>query len=136
MEPIGVIFGRVDPDGFNLAASAANVQRNEYVQANHKMYGAVVGQVLSIERRTDVSYEKAAQIVDGQNVQVAQQLIAYVDIIGYRDERGVLQRPRTPFQALPSTNVFDEPVNFDSFSSKPSVWQPSTGTRKPVSPSA
>jgi len=99
MEPIGVIFGRVDPDGFNLAASAANVQRNEYVQANHKMYGAVVGQVLSIERRTDVSYEKAAQIVDGQNVKVAEQLVAYVDIIGYRDERGVLQRPRTPFQA-------------------------------------
>ncbi len=50
MDPIGVIFGRVGPDGFNMAVAAPSVQRNEYVQANHKMYGSVVGQVLSLER--------------------------------------------------------------------------------------
>jgi len=83
--------GRVDPDGFNLAASAANVQRN-YVQANHKMYGPSWDRCCPSSAGPNVSYEKAAQIVDGQNVQVVQQLIAYVDIIGYRDERGVLQR--------------------------------------------
>ncbi len=99
MEPIGVIFGKVEPDGFHMAVSTPSVQRNEYVQANHKMYGSVVGQILTIERRTDVSYEKAAQIVGGRDVAVVEQLVAYVDIIGYRDERGVLQRPRTPLQA-------------------------------------
>jgi len=99
MDPIGVIFGRVGPDGFNMAVAAPSVQRNEYVQANHKMYGAVVGQVLSLERMTNVDYAAATRIVDGQNFSVTEQLVAWIDIIGYRDERGVLQRPRTPFAA-------------------------------------
>ncbi|UCC93836.1 MAG: ATP-binding protein, partial [Thermoplasmata archaeon] len=99
MEPIGVIFGNVRASTFKVAISASNVQRNEYVQANHKMYGPVLGQLIKLERETDVDYDKASAISGGQEVEFQEKLVALVDIIGYRDDRGLLQRPQTPFRA-------------------------------------
>jgi len=99
MEPIGVIFGNVRAGNFSIAVSASNVQRNEYVQANHKMYGPVLGQVIKLERETDVDYDKASQIGGGEDVEFHEKLVGIVDIIGYRDERGLLQQPQTPFRA-------------------------------------
>ncbi len=99
MEPIGVIFGNVGASSFKVAVSASNVQRNEYVQANHKMYGPVLGQVIKLERETDVDYDKASAISTGEQVEFHEKLVGLVDIIGYRDERGLLQRPQTPFRA-------------------------------------
>ncbi len=99
MEPIGVIFGNVRAGNFSIAVSASNVQRNEYVQANHKMYGPVLGQVIKLERETDVDYDKASQIGGGEEVEFKEKLVGIVDIIGYRDERGLLQQPQTPFRA-------------------------------------
>jgi DNA helicase HerA-like ATPase len=99
MEPIGVIFGNVGSSGFKIAVSASNVQRNEYVQANHKMYGPVMGQIIKLERETDVDYDKASQIGTGEEVEFREKLVGIVDIIGYRDDRGILQKPQTPFRA-------------------------------------
>ncbi len=99
MEPVGVIFGNVGSSRFSIAVSAGHVQRNDYVQVNHKMCGSVLGQVIHLERETDVSYEKAAQIVGGEEVSVDERLVGDVEVIGYRDERGTLLQPRTPFQA-------------------------------------
>ncbi len=99
MEPIGVIFGNVRASTFKVAISASNVQRNEYVQANHKMYGPVLGQLIKLERETDVDYDKASAISGGEEVEFSEKLVGTVDIIGYRDDRGLLQRPQTPFAA-------------------------------------
>ncbi len=99
MEPIGVIFGNVRASTFKVAVSGSNVQRNEYVQANHKMYGAVLGQLIKLERETNVDYDKASAISGGQEVEFQEKLVGLVDIIGYRDDRGLLQSPKTPFQA-------------------------------------
>ena len=99
MEPIGVIFGNVRAGSFKVAVSASNVQRNEYVQANHKMYGPVLGQVIKLERETDVDYDKASAISGGEEVEFYEKLVGIVDIIGYRDDRGLLQQPQTPFRA-------------------------------------
>ena len=99
MEPIGVIFGNVRAGSFKVAVSASNVQRNEYVQANHKMYGPVLGQVIKLERETDVDYDKASAISGGEEVEFHEKLVGIVDIIGYRDDRGLLQQPQTPFAA-------------------------------------
>jgi len=99
MEPIGVIFGNVLAGSFKVAISGSNVQRNEYVQANHKMYGSVLGQLIKLERETDVDYDKASAISGGQEVEFQEKLVGVVDIIGYRDDRGLLQRPQTPFRA-------------------------------------
>jgi DNA helicase HerA-like ATPase len=99
MEPIGVIFGNVGSGRFRVAVSGANIQRNEYVQVNHKMYGPVLGQIIKLERETDVDYEKASQIVGGEKVEFHEELVGHVEIIGYRDDRGLLQKPQTPFLA-------------------------------------
>jgi DNA helicase HerA-like ATPase len=99
MEPIGVIFGNVRAGTFKVAVSDTNVQRNEYVQVNHKMYGPVLGQIARMERETDVDYEKASQISGGEDVEFQEKLVGTVDIIGYRDDRGILQKPQTPFAA-------------------------------------
>ena len=99
MEPIGVIYGNVGSRAFRVAISDPNVQRNEYVQVNHKMYGPVMGQLIKLERETNLDYDKASAIVDGEDVDVHEKLVGSVEIIGYLDERNRVMMPQTPFGA-------------------------------------
>ena len=99
MEPIGVIFGNVGSGSFRVAISDTKIQRNEYVQVNHKMYGPVMGQVVKLESETNVDYEKASAISDGEDVDVREKLVGHVDVIGYIDDRGRVMVPQTPFRA-------------------------------------
>src|SRR5207247_2249924 len=66
---------------------------------SHETCGQVLGRVDEIERKTDLSLDRAQLIGDGDPVDVEERVSAQVSVIGYRDDRGLLQVPRTPFRA-------------------------------------
>jgi DNA helicase HerA-like ATPase len=98
MEHIGIIYGNVGTAEFECQINA-NVEKTDYIQVNHQTIGAVLGQVDSIERRTDLSLEKAKRIANGEPMEIDEKVTARISVIGYRDERSLLQAPRTPFKA-------------------------------------
>lgn len=98
MELVGIIFGDVGTNEFNCMLQTIT-QRTEYVQMQHELCGWVLGQVDDVERRTDFSAEKAQLVSSGENIEINEKTIAKVSVIGYRDERNLLQVPHTPFKA-------------------------------------
>ena len=95
---IGIVYG--DVGSASLRFSVINyVERNEYIQIPHETCGLVLGRVEDVERRTDLSIEKAQALGNGEPVDIEEKVSATVAIIGYRDDRGLLQVPRTPFKA-------------------------------------
>ncbi len=98
MEHIGIIYGNVGTIEFECQVNA-NVEKTDYISVNHHTCGPVLGQVDAIERRTDLSLEKAQRIANGEPVKIDEKITATISVMGYRDERGLLQVPRTPFKA-------------------------------------
>src|SRR5207237_3589026 len=74
-------------------------ERYEFVQVAHETCGEVLGRVDEIERKTDLSLDRAQLLGDGDPVDVEERVSAQLSVIGYRDDRGLLQVPRTPFRA-------------------------------------
>ncbi|MBC7108541.1 MAG: ATP-binding protein [Methanomassiliicoccales archaeon] len=98
LECVGVIYGNVGTTSFNCRATG-NMERLQYVQVEHETDGWVLGIVSEMERKTDLSIERAKMVSEGEVVPIEEKVTAKVDIIGFRDERGLLQTPRTPFRA-------------------------------------
>lgn len=96
--PVGIIYGNVGTSCFNVGVTGA-LEKMEYVQVEHDTEGWVLGQVSEMERKTDLSLEKAKMISQGEVVAIEEKVTAQVSVIGYRDDRGLLQVPRTPFRA-------------------------------------
>ena len=97
-DQVGIIYGDVGTTEFKCSATSS-LEKNEYVQIHHEVCGFVLGQVDGIERRTNLSIEKAQQMSNGDEVDIEETISAIISIIGYRDGRGLLQVPRTPFRA-------------------------------------
>src|SRR6059036_3809350 len=95
---VGVIYGDVGTTSFHCSVVEA-VERHEFVQVAHETCGEVLGRVDEIERKTDLSLDRAQLLGDGDPVDVEERVSAQVSVIGYRDDRGLLQVPRTPFRA-------------------------------------
>ena len=94
---IGVIYGDVGSTSFHCSVMYP-VDRYDFVQASHETCGTVLGRVDEIERRTDLSLDRAmTEVSEGTDIQ--ERVSAQVSVIGYRDDRGLLQVPRTPFRA-------------------------------------
>jgi DNA helicase HerA-like ATPase len=98
MEHIGLIYGNVGTTEFECQINA-NVEKNDYIMINHQTVGQVLGQVDSITRKTDLSLDKAQKIAEGQPVEIDEKITAKISVIGFRDDRKLLQVPRTPFKA-------------------------------------
>ncbi|MEE9150420.1 MAG: ATP-binding protein [Thermoplasmata archaeon] len=98
MEHIGIIYGNVGTTEFECQINA-NVEKTDYIQVNHQIFGLVLGQVDSIERRTDLSLERAQKIANGEPVEIDEKVTAKISVLGFRDDRNLLQVPRTPFKA-------------------------------------
>jgi len=97
-ECLGIIYGNVGTTFFNLRVTG-RIERMEYVQVEHETDGWVLGQVIDVERKTDLSLERAKMISDGQEVDIEEKITAKVEVVGFRDSRNLLQVPRTPFRA-------------------------------------
>jgi len=98
LQTVGIIYGNVGTTEFNLGVTS-NLEKMEYVQVEHESDGWVLGQVIEMERRTDLSLEKAKMVSEGHSIDIEEKVTALINIVGYRDDRGLLQVPRTPFKA-------------------------------------
>src|SRR5258706_10926296 len=99
LKPIGAVFGTVGSSAFRIAVSDVGLRRNDYIKVEHPTCGWVLGQVVDLQRESDVSYEKASKMLSGEQVTVQEKIIASVQMAGYRDDRGILQQPETPMSA-------------------------------------
>jgi hypothetical protein len=99
LKPIGAVFGTVGSSEFRIAVSDTGLRRNDYVKVEHPSCGWVLGQVVDLQRESDVSYEKASRMLSGEQVTVQEKIIASIQMSGYRDDRGILQKPETPVPA-------------------------------------
>ena len=95
---IGVIYGDVGSTSFRCSV-VETVDRYDFVQVKHETCGIVLGRVDEIERKTDLSLDKAQHMGDGEAVDIEERVSAQVSVIGFRDDRGLLLVPRTPFRA-------------------------------------
>ncbi|HEC81626.1 MAG TPA: DUF87 domain-containing protein [Thermoplasmatales archaeon] len=97
-KPAGLIYGDVGSTRFNFTVEDQSLQKFDYVAVAHRE-GYVLAQVTDIKRYSDLSYEsiKALYGRNGVPTVVESDLSAHAEVIGYRDERGLLQSPRTPF---------------------------------------
>ncbi|HTY47192.1 MAG TPA: ATP-binding protein [Methanomassiliicoccales archaeon] len=98
MDAVGIIYGNVGTTEFYFRVFG-DIETMEYVEVEHQHEGWVLGRVTSMERKTDLSLEKAKKIEDGEDVPIDEIVIGRVDVVGFRDDRGLLQVPRTPFRA-------------------------------------
>lgn len=98
LEKVGIIYGDVSTLEFKCSV-VSHLELGEYVQMYHPRHGWVLGRVDSIERLTDLSLDKAYNIVEGSKVDIKERVSATISIIGYRDEKGLVQYPKTPLSA-------------------------------------
>src|SRR5687768_3376243 len=116
-ESVGTIYGKVEASEFYFAARAdaepdararagdarhqrdASIKRLDYISAEHPDGFLALGQVVDIERLSELTFEGAAQAPRGSNVVTGDHVKCKVKVIGYRDDRGLLQMPRSPFRS-------------------------------------
>jgi len=98
MEPVGILYGDIKPTVVNCSVSG-KLKQGDYVRIKHPEDGWVLGKVDSIEAKTNLSIEKSYAVMAGVDVAIQQTISAQIIIIGFRDAKGILQYPRTPFQA-------------------------------------
>jgi hypothetical protein len=98
LEEIGMIYGNVGTCDFNILITGP-IDKLEYVQTEHEVHGWILGQVIEIERHTNLSLERAPEVSKGMPIDIEEKEIGQVVLIGYRDERNLLQSPRTPLKA-------------------------------------
>ncbi|MFW6040994.1 MAG: ATP-binding protein [Thermoplasmatota archaeon] len=104
---VGVTFGDVGTT--SLQCNVCNpVDKGEYVKIDHPTAGMVLGQIEKIERKTDLSVDKARNLSNGEQVDIDETVIAHINIIGYRDQRGLLKVPGNPFRAGEEIYLADE----------------------------
>lgn len=98
-QPAGLIYGDVGSTRFSFIVEDPTLQRFDYLSVYHKE-GMVLAQVTDIKRYTDLSYESIRALYgkDKTPKYVKSDMVAKAEVIGYRDERGLLQSPRAPFE--------------------------------------
>jgi hypothetical protein len=98
-DSIGVIYGDVGSTEFNFTVDGHNIRKFDYVVAPHKE-GYVLAQVMDIKRYSDFKFQEATMRQNKDELPyIKSNVSAYADVIGYRDKHGLLQTPRTPFDA-------------------------------------
>ncbi|MEM3444640.1 MAG: ATP-binding protein [Thermoplasmata archaeon] len=97
MEEIGMVVGNTTPTQFDCLLSTL-AEKTEYVEIQHEKCGVVLAQIDNVEIRTR-GEAKELEEFGGEY-----KAIAKIKIVGYRDERNLLQIPHTPI--MPGTPVF------------------------------
>lgn len=99
-EIVGYIYGDVGSTEFNFVVNGQDIRKFDYVFAPHKE-GNMLAQVMDIRQHSDLKFENATSMMrsGGELQAINTSLSAYADVIGYRDKKGLLQSPRTPFSA-------------------------------------
>jgi len=96
---VGLIYGDVGSTKFNFTVDGHTIRKFDYVAAPHDE-GYVLAQVMDIKGYSDLKFENAITLKsNGALPPVKSDVSAFAEVIGYRDNEGHLQSPRTPFQA-------------------------------------
>jgi DNA helicase HerA-like ATPase len=96
---VGYIYGDVGSTEFNFAVNGQNLRKFDYIFAPHKE-GNMLAQVMDIRQHSDLRFEDATGLMSSQDIPIIKaSLSAFADVIGYRDKKGLLQSPRSPFSA-------------------------------------
>lgn len=95
---VGVIYGDVGSTEFNFTVDGHSVRKFDYVSAPHRE-GYILAQIMDIKRYSDLKFEDASTLKSSEEIPFFKSDVsAYADVIGYRDKRGHLLVPRTPFE--------------------------------------
>ncbi len=94
-ESVGIVYGEIGTQDFTCSVTAP-LERMDYVQVKHESYGNMLCQVMEVERHSDLSEERALRLANGQPMPINERIRARVNVVGYRDDRGLLQSPGTP----------------------------------------
>ena len=96
---VGYIYGDVGSTEFNFAVNGHGIRKFDYIFAPHKE-GNMLAQVMDIKQHSDLKFEDATTIMNSEEHRmIKSKASAFADVIGYRDRKGLLQSPRTPFDA-------------------------------------
>jgi len=96
---VGYIYGDVGSTEFNFAVNGQNLRKFDYIFAPHKE-GNMLAQVMDIRQHSDLRFEDATGYMSREEIPtIKASLSAFADVIGYRDKKGLLQSPRSPFSA-------------------------------------
>ncbi len=96
---VGYIYGDVGSTEFNFAVNGQNLKKFDYIFAPHKE-GNMLAQVMDIKQHSNLNFEDAASLmISEERPLIKSNVSAFADVIGYRDKKGLLQSPRTPFNA-------------------------------------
>ena len=96
---VGYIYGDVGSTEFNFIVNEQNLRKFDYIFAPHKE-GNILAQVMDIKQHSDLRFEDATGLISNQEIPtIKASLSAFADVIGYRDKKGLLQSPRSPFNA-------------------------------------
>lgn len=98
LQSVGIIYGNVGTLNFSCGVTSP-LEKMEYVQVKHDLDGWVLGQVSEVQNKTNLTIEGAVGIEHGTPVSIEEKQSAAISIIGYRDDRNLLQVPRTPLKA-------------------------------------
>ena len=94
---VGYIFGEVGITDFKFAVDGHAIRKFDYIFAPHKE-GEILAQVMDIKQHSDFKFEDATSLINNEEIpNIKTNLKAYAEVIGFRDKRGLLQSPRTPF---------------------------------------
>ena len=95
----GYIYGDVGSTEFNFAVNGENLKKFDYIFAPHKE-GNMLAQIMDIKEISDLKFEDATMMVhNGKVPTIRTSLSAFADVIGYRDKKGLLQSPKSPFNS-------------------------------------
>ena len=96
---IGYIYGDVGSTEFNFAVNGQNLRKFDYIFAPHKE-GNMLAQILDIKEISDLKFEDATMMMHSEEMPtIRTSLSAFADVIGYRDKKGLLQSPKSPFRS-------------------------------------
>lgn len=93
---VGRIYGDVGLGHFRLSLTYP-LERGEYVAVQDEARRHVLCQIDDVERRSDLSLERADQLAHGAAIPVSDQLFAKARILGFR-EGGLVRIPQIPFR--------------------------------------
>ncbi|WP_367343466.1 ATP-binding protein [Methanomethylovorans sp.] len=96
-DAVGVIFGEAGTSNFKvLLSDSTSVHQGGYIKAWHEVDGWVLAQVLSVTRSGE-SYSIEEARNGSRKDKSGDRIIADVNVIGKRDDSGLLRSPTTPF---------------------------------------
>ena len=80
LAPVGIIYGDVGTASFNLSVTG-NVEKMEYIQVEHDTDGWVLGQVMDMQRKTDLSLDRAKLISNGEEILIHEKVTALSTLV-------------------------------------------------------